>query len=793
MRHGVLWAASFLALAAAEISPAEAAQTYNYPYHAKTKITRNPNGQSWVYLEFKWSEACPPNFESGVAVEFEINIRPKCFLQPVGGEDNVTDCEELMGAGNFHLPNSYVASLHRYNCYVDPWNYSSPSALDILPQIEASCGSLDIKGNAMAQGAALVGAFVDPIGTFAVGLHDASALEAGVLYSIRYPVEINDSAECVNGDHPFYVGPYNAGPYPPASNYVDEDLGGVGSHCVEFKDSGGTAPIVEVRNDWGSAFIAMETFNNTCDFDFDLHGDVEYTCPELIGIQSSLGSCENVHKEEGRWLGRLCLPTGDLSFTPGRSEFESAPQCVVAHSADDMADNAICCVDRDNDSFYSDSVGGPTSGETRRYGTRVGDCNDADSTVHPKNCASLQISDVMIAGGGSNPCECTAGACCDGCNYLPENTICATDANQEYGCPDGTSPGDDIGVHFQDQLCSGASASCDGGYGNWKPWYPYADCGPTETCVPGQATCAGAGCECASGGCCNGCDFLPIGTVCDIDADKQYVCPDGPGLGKDVAVEHRDQVCSGAASSCDGGFGPWKAALPHAMCGPTESCVPGLPMCSSQPCACTSGACCDGCNYEPAGNVCQIDAVQQYNCYQGQQPGDDVFVRSRDRTCSGSDNSCNGILGSWKSWAVHHDCASNEVCAPNDQTCNICNDVFTYSTTRACGSTYCFRIVNVTNSQTTVEFSKADNTAFGSWKVYWRMKSNGLTVAQTTNGQCEIWDGKFKVQYDFPTSVLNLASGSNTVLQGDVSVGPTPNACGDGNDAGSRPLSYVCQ
>ena len=86
-------------------------------------------------------------------------------------------------------------------------------------------------------------------------------------------------------------------------------------------------------------------------------------------------------------------------------------------------------------------------------------------------------------------CECTSGTCCDGCDYKSSSTVCDTDADCEYGCPWGTSCGDDVGERCRDRYCSGSSASCNGSLGSWKSWSVADSCSAMETCAYGDGSC----------------------------------------------------------------------------------------------------------------------------------------------------------------------------------------------------------------------------------------------------------------------------------------------------------------
>ncbi|MCA9374633.1 hypothetical protein KC725_05740 [Candidatus Peregrinibacteria bacterium] len=68
---------------------AQARTWYNFPDYSKIKVDKGADGQYWFYMEFKWDESCPPSFQKGQAIEFEIGIIPKCFLRPQGGKTTV--------------------------------------------------------------------------------------------------------------------------------------------------------------------------------------------------------------------------------------------------------------------------------------------------------------------------------------------------------------------------------------------------------------------------------------------------------------------------------------------------------------------------------------------------------------------------------------------------------------------------------------------------------------------------------------------------------------------------------
>lgn len=207
-------------------------------------------------------------------------------------------------------------------------------------------------------------------------------------------------------------------------------------------------------------------------------------------------------------------------------------------------------------------------------------------------------------------------------------------------------------------------------------------------------------------------------------------------------------------------------------------------------CECSFGPCCDGCNYIGTNTVC--DVWDEQRCA-GSNPGDDVQQRTGTQYCSGISSTCIGGPVTTTSWTTIDNCTSSEQCIFNGMSayCSACAGNWSYPTTRSCGATYCFQIDSITDTTTTIRFSKADNTPFGSWSVYWRLFKNGATVAQSALG-CEYWNST-SVAFSFPTANLGMMPGSSATLTGEISVGPTPSTCNEPQPAGSRSINYQCQ
>lgn len=91
-------------------------------------------------------------------------------------------------------------------------------------------------------------------------------------------------------------------------------------------------------------------------------------------------------------------------------------------------------------------------------------------------------------------CECSTGACCDGCNYKTTASICDFEIQTQYGCPWGTACGADTAKRTRTKLkyCSGNSPVCTGGWTNWFNWSGWRTvdiCKTTEVCKVGNSQC----------------------------------------------------------------------------------------------------------------------------------------------------------------------------------------------------------------------------------------------------------------------------------------------------------------
>ena len=108
-------------------------------------------------------------------------------------------------------------------------------------------------------------------------------------------------------------------------------------------------------------------------------------------------------------------------------------------------------------------------------------------------------NDMMCQGGSClGEQGCRGGPCCDAGELRPASYVCVQGIDEEYGCPWGTDPGEDVGVRTRDRHCSGSGTQCDGAYGAWSSWDVADACTSDEVCAPGDATCNLAPCQASS-------------------------------------------------------------------------------------------------------------------------------------------------------------------------------------------------------------------------------------------------------------------------------------------------------
>lgn len=291
------------------------------------------------------------------------------------------------------------------------------------------------------------------------------------------------------------------------------------------------------------------------------------------------------------------------------------------------------------------------------------------------------------------PCDCQAGPCCDGCDFLLATELCAVEVAQERSCDQGQDIcGLDVRIRHQNQYCSGQSAACDGER-VWGPWVLDDDCTPDQTCDPEAGACRSEE-ACAQ--------------RCEQDADcvpEQHCSPEGVCT-RDVCVQSTRFCGDNQRRQCDARGASWEVLETcEGSCTP-QRCVP----CPSNFCQDNdygAGTWCDEsgeliqCSYEGSCRVeakrqqcadptplCNegrcIGCLQDFQCPSRYQACVGQFCQCQS-TCSEGTRGCNTFSQQWicslDNWGCEYrrvvPCPLGQSCVAGECVCsnNICQQL----------------------------------------------------------------------------------------------------------------------
>ena len=404
------------------------------------------------------------------------------------------------------------------------------------------------------------------------------------------------------------------------------------------------------------------------------------------------------------------------------------------------------------------------------------ECNGSHSCV-PVDEGTSCTGGKCDSQGNCEGCQCSSGVCCDGCSFKNSTNICQSDAEVEYGCPDGTGCGDPISRRYQDRYCSGDSSSCNGQLGAPRTWQQYASCQDYQVCEPGKDSCQDNRqlcCECTSGDCCeNGCDFKNSNEVCDTHVQSQYVCP-STSCGSDVYIEYQDRYCSGNSASCNGSLSGWTDRSVADYCDDDEKCVGGNSSCTydnSCACDCSSGdtCCSNGCDWDSYGSPCgESDSCSSYGSCNYSDTCDEQATKYRTcypRVCSSSHSCTNGssyqdsascsrstdgdsctLSGGGSAECDNGDCVSNLTAVP---TCPTYTSVAAYNCHGGSDSKI-FKICATVDDEgmVTVKTKKDPSSSVPFSNRPYQVREFGNSIS--TSQQCKYWNA---VKADSPSGI----------------------------------------
>jgi len=292
-------------------------------------------------------------------------------------------------------------------------------------------------------------------------------------------------------------------------------------------------------------------------------------------------------------------------------------------------------------------------------------------------------------------CECSSGPCCDGCYYKASGSQPTGFTDDTDGFCTGTNgPTSTSYVYTRDYSCNGIDA-------NEHHIDTLRDtCGTCKYCTDNDLTCNyySSSTQCSA---LQDCDYLNYyhitGTqsatstsYCKYaDYDDNYRYCDGAGscssltcpLGSDTitATAGTCKYISGCSGSTPGTVSNYAAGT---SCGTNLKCD-GNGNCVSA-CVCSSGPCCDGCYYKPAGTACGTKDCDYLNYYY--TSGTDSctstsYCKYRDyydqtRYCDSSGNCGDPSCSSYYDYtrATCGTCKLIGYCSSSSQTCRNCPD-----------------------------------------------------------------------------------------------------------------------
>jgi hypothetical protein len=216
------------------------------------------------------------------------------------------------------------------------------------------------------------------------------------------------------------------------------------------------------------------------------------SCGELGEVKQvcdpATQNCTNTSDTTAECVPKDIGPCNDGKLDPGENcdleNFDGATCMSLGFGGGQLACTDICTIDTSNClSCGNGVIDGDEDCDGRALG--LGSCMTYGFDQGELSCSPSCTHDQS----GCYYCDCDSGTCCDGCDFSPANTECEAMAETQYGCPNGTEPGDDVSRQTRARLCSGFSEGCDGAFGPWSPWQVVDNCGSEEFCQPGSPTC----------------------------------------------------------------------------------------------------------------------------------------------------------------------------------------------------------------------------------------------------------------------------------------------------------------
>jgi len=371
--------------------------------------------------------------------------------------------------------------------------------------------------------------------------------------------------------------------------------------------------------------------DNDCDGIVDL---IEESCD--LGCEAGTSLCE-----EGVW--QPCIaPTTKSCMDYSVCQFKEIcvvdcppPPIEICNGLDDNCEGTVdegvkktFYQDLDNDGWGVDTSVTQACAAPGGYADKSGDCNDNSAAANPG-----------------------AQEVCDGIDNNCNGPV-------DEGDPGG---GVQCQVPGKQGVCANGTLHCQNG----APICQQTEFGQQESCDNLDNDCDG-----------KVDDVAGIGNNCNVPG-KQGPCADGKmqcsGNSLQCVQQNwpQSESCNSQDDDCNGKIdGHTKSCSNNCYSG-TQTCNwGGWSNCNAQQPECTSGTCCDGCNYRSSNYKCSNSAYDtDYQCTAWSNCGGSAQKKSAYKYCTGSSTSCGTGNVKWdNSWSTIESCSSSEPCYESSNT-----------------------------------------------------------------------------------------------------------------------------
>jgi hypothetical protein len=171
-------------------------------------------------------------------------------------------------------------------------------------------------------------------------------------------------------------------------------------------------------------------------------------------------------------LGTTCQSDGTCAGASGSpcDELIDSPACQVA-TCDDVAGCSIrdahegfVCDDEDTATYDDRCASGTCAGSPCECSGENACCDGCFAQYEGQSCDddnARTYGDACTAGACvGEPCECSEGACCDGCRFLPADTVCEDLGDERMNCTSPEQCGNQLVLETLQSRCTGDSPDC---------------------------------------------------------------------------------------------------------------------------------------------------------------------------------------------------------------------------------------------------------------------------------------------------------------------------------------------